>query len=44
MRQVHIAGDKGFFDYSGKKPRIVDPTTGEVADVEYALHETAFST
>lgn len=34
MRQVHIAGDKGFFDYSGKKPRIVDPTTGEVTDVE----------
>src|ERR1700733_11544548 len=34
MRQVHIAGDKGFFDYSGKKARIVDPTTGEVTDVE----------
>ncbi|MBA3844351.1 MAG: IS21 family transposase [Actinobacteria bacterium] len=34
MRQVHIAGDKGFVDYSGKKPRIVDPTTGEVTEVE----------
>jgi transposase len=34
MRQVHIAGDKGFFDYSGKRSRIVDPTTGEVTDVE----------
>jgi transposase len=34
MRQVHVAGDKGFFDYSGKKARIVDPATGEVTDVE----------
>jgi transposase len=34
MRQMHIAGDKAFVDYSGKKARIVDPTTGEVIDVE----------
>ena len=34
MRQVHVAGDKMFVDYSGKKPRIVDPTTGEVIEVE----------
>ena len=34
MRQVHIAGDKAFVDYSGKKARIVDPTTGEVIEVE----------
>ena len=34
MRQVHAAGDKAFVDYSGKKPRIVDATTGEVTDVE----------
>jgi transposase len=34
MRQVHAAGDKLFVDYSGKKPRIVDATTGEVTDVE----------
>ena len=27
MRQVHVAGDKAFVDYSGKKARIVDPTT-----------------
>jgi len=34
MRQVHIAGDKMFEDYSGKRPHIVDPTTGEVREVE----------
>jgi transposase len=34
MRQVHIAGDKAFVDYSGKRARIVDATTGEVSDVE----------
>ncbi|MDI1437691.1 IS21 family transposase [Polyangium sorediatum] len=34
MRQVHQGGDKLFVDYSGNKPRIVDPTTGEVTEVE----------
>ena len=34
MRQVHVAGDKLFVDYSGKKPHIVDPSTGEVIEVE----------
>ncbi len=34
MRQVHTAGDKAFVDYSGKKPHIVDATTGEVIEVE----------
>lgn len=34
MRQHHVAGDKVFVDYSGKKPHIVDPTTGEVTEVE----------
>jgi transposase len=34
MRQVHQAGDKAFIDYSGKKPHLVDPQTGEVTDVE----------
>jgi transposase len=34
MRQVHTAGDKLFVDYSGKKPHIVDPATGEVIDLE----------
>ncbi len=34
MRQVHVAGDKVFVDYSGKRPHIVDPTSGEVIDVE----------
>jgi transposase len=34
MRQEHRAGDKTFVDYSGKKPRIVDPKTGEANEVE----------
>jgi len=34
MRQVHHGGDKLFVDYSGKKPCIVDPRTGEVTEVE----------
>ena len=28
MRQHHVAGDKAFVDYSGKRIGIVDPTTG----------------
>ncbi len=34
MRQVHRAGEKLFVDYSGKKPRLCDPETGEVHEVE----------
>jgi transposase len=34
MRQVHRAGAKLFVDYAGKKPTIIDATTGEVIDVE----------
>lgn len=34
MRQHHVAGDKLFVDYSGKKPSIVDVATGEVIEVE----------
>ena len=34
MRQTHRAGEKGFVDYSGKKPVIVDPETGETTEVE----------
>jgi len=34
MRQVHIAGDKAFIDYSGKKAQIIDASTGEVVEVE----------
>ena len=30
MRQVHRAGEKCFVDYAGKKPRLIDPATGEV--------------
>ena len=34
MRQHHVAGDKLFVDYSGKKVPIVDPRTGEVSEAE----------
>ncbi len=34
MRQVHRAGEKLFIDFSGKRPDIVDPKTGEVIAVE----------
>jgi len=34
MRQTHLAGDKTFVDYSGKKPHIIDPLTGEVIEIE----------
>ncbi len=34
MRHVHKAGEKCFVDYSGKKPSIIDPTTGERVEVE----------
>jgi transposase len=34
MRQIHRAGEKLFVDYSGKKPHVVDPESGEVQEVE----------
>lgn len=34
MRQQHRGGEKMFVDYSGKKPHIIDPETGEVREVE----------
>ena len=34
MRQTHVAGEKVFVDYSGDKPHIVDPSTGETQEVE----------
>jgi len=34
MRQDHKAGEKLFVDFSGKRPQIVDPKTGEVRAVE----------
>jgi len=34
MRQVHRAGEKLFIDYSGKKPEVIDPRSGEVREVE----------
>ena len=34
MRQLHRAGDKCFVDYAGQKPRLIDPTTGEIVEVE----------
>lgn len=34
MRQHHVAGDKLFVDYSGKKVPIADPRTGEIREAE----------
>jgi transposase len=34
MRQVHRAGEKAFIDYSGKRPSIIDASTGEARPVE----------
>jgi transposase len=34
MRQVHRAGEKLFVDFSGQRPHLVDPTTGEERAVE----------
>lgn len=34
MRQHHVAGDKAFVDYSGKRIGIVDPATGEIKEAE----------
>lgn len=34
MRQEHVAGDKAFVDYSGKRLAIVDPATGEIREAE----------
>ena len=34
MRQVHRAGEKMFVDFSGKRPSLVDATTGELVLVE----------
>lgn len=34
MRQEHVAGDKVFVDYSGKKIAIVDPRTGKIREAE----------
>ena len=34
MRQEHRAGEKAFFDYSGRKAQVVDAVTGEVRAAE----------
>jgi transposase len=34
MRQTHRPGERGFIDFSGKKPRIWDRETGESIEVE----------
>jgi Transposase IS66 family/IS66 C-terminal element len=34
MRQVHRAGEKTFVDYSGKRPSLIEPGTGERLFVE----------
>jgi transposase len=34
MRQHHVAGEKAFVDYSGKRVGIADPETGEIREAE----------
>jgi transposase len=34
MRQQHVAGEKMFTDFSGKKPHIIEESTGERVEVE----------
>jgi transposase len=34
MRQEHRAGEKAFVDYSGKRPAMIEPATGEIIEVE----------
>ena len=34
MRQHHVAGEKAFVDYSGKRIGIADPTTEEIHEAE----------
>jgi transposase len=34
MRRVHVAGHKAFIDYSGKKPRLWDVSSGQTREVE----------
>ena len=34
MRQTHVAGDKAFVDFSGKKMPIIDPITGSAREAE----------
>ena len=34
MRQHHVAGEKAFVDYSGKRIGIADPKTGEIREAE----------
>lgn len=35
MHMNHKAGDKMYVDYAGKKPSIVDKSTGEITEVEF---------
>lgn len=35
MKQIYRGGEKGFVDYSGKRPRLTDPKTGERQEVEF---------
>ena len=39
MRQEHLAGEKLYVDYAGKKPHVVDPKTGEIIEVELFVVE-----
>jgi len=43
MRQIHKGGEKVYVDYSGKKPCIVNPETGEIREVELFVMAWAVS-
>jgi hypothetical protein len=38
MRQVHRGGERMYVDYSGKKARVVEPSTGELHEVAHFGH------
>src|SRR4051794_18894022 len=44
MRQTHVAGDKAFVDFSGKKIPIADPVTGVVREAEIFVSVPGAST
>ncbi len=44
MRQHHVAGEKAFVDYSGKRIAIADPTTGEIREAEISSACSALRT
>ncbi len=37
MRQNHRAGEKLFVDYSGKRPHLIDPATGDTTAIDISV-------